>query len=124
MCAYLQAKTFEAVHTETSFLVCLFILTISMSRASIKVTGSMSRSYVGKIQCYYLGITLTWFYLFCSRPFQGQIVSVWLCIGKTERHSCCVCFYKESREGTFVDCDKRMHRYVVSAWQVSKPITK
>ena len=37
-----QAKTFEPLDIETSFLVCRYILTISRSSLSIKVIGSRS----------------------------------------------------------------------------------
>ena len=40
-----SAITFEQVDIETSFLVWWYILTISRSSLSIKVTGSRSRSY-------------------------------------------------------------------------------
>ena len=40
-----QAITFEPLHIETSFLVCRYVFTISRSSLSIKVIGSMSRSY-------------------------------------------------------------------------------
>ena len=40
-----QAITFEPLDIETSFLVCRYILTISRSCLSIKVSGSRSRSY-------------------------------------------------------------------------------
>ena len=43
-----QAITFELLDIETSFLVCRYILTISGSSLSIKVTGSRSRSYEKK----------------------------------------------------------------------------
>ena len=44
-----QAITFEPLDTETSFLVCMYILTISRSSLSIKVIGSRSRSYEKKM---------------------------------------------------------------------------
>ena len=45
VCLSVQAITFEPLDIETSFLVCRYILTISRSSLSIKVTGSRSRSY-------------------------------------------------------------------------------
>ena len=44
-----QAITFEPLNIETSFLVCRYILTISRSSLSIKVIGSMSKSYEKKM---------------------------------------------------------------------------
>ena len=44
-----QAITFEPLDIETSFLVCMYILTISRSTLSIKVIGSRSRSYEKKM---------------------------------------------------------------------------
>ena len=43
-----QAITLEPLDIETSFLVCSYILTITRSSLSIKVTGSRSRSYKKK----------------------------------------------------------------------------
>ena len=40
-----QAITFALLHIETSFLACRYIFIISRSSLSIKVIGSMSRSY-------------------------------------------------------------------------------
>ena len=37
VCPSVQAITFEPLHIETSFLVCRYIFTISMSSLSIKV---------------------------------------------------------------------------------------
>ena len=43
-----QAITFELLDIETSFLACMYILTISRSSLSIKLIGSRSRSYEKK----------------------------------------------------------------------------
>ena len=43
-----QVITFEPLDIETSFLVCCYILTISRSSLSIKVTESRSMSYEKK----------------------------------------------------------------------------
>ena len=45
VCLSVQAITFEPLDTETSFLVCRYIFTISRSSLSTKVIGSRSRSF-------------------------------------------------------------------------------
>ena len=46
VCLSVQAITFEAADTETSFLVWWYILTISRSSSSAKVIGLMSKSFI------------------------------------------------------------------------------
>ena len=88
VCLSVQAITFEGV--DTSFLVWLYILTISMPSLNIKVIWSRSRSCIGKCLFSHLDISLTWFYLSKvkviprSMAFQGQILSVSLSVGKWE----------------------------------------
>ena len=45
VCQTIQPITFELLHIETSFLVCMYIFTISRSCLSIEVIGVRLRSY-------------------------------------------------------------------------------
>ena len=53
-CLSVQAITFELLKFGTSFLAYMYILTISMSPLSIKVTGSRSNE---KLTYFYITIT-------------------------------------------------------------------
>ena len=60
VCLSVQALTFEPLDTETLFLVCRYILTISRSSLSIEVIGSRSRSYEKNDNFTYFNLSILW----------------------------------------------------------------